>query len=362
MFSSIIIFLLVLSILVIVHELGHFLVAKKNGILVEEFGFGIPPRLWGKKIGETTYSINLLPFGGFVRLHGELDQDNVVNKNRAFIYKSKKVKVAVIIAGVLMNFILAITAFSIVYSFAGITRETGKVKILDVSADSPALNAKLIAGDIIISVDNKPVTTVKEFVNEVENKKGQKVNLLLEDRKVTLIPRVDPPQGQGPLGVAISSSEMYFPPLWQRPFYGIYYGFQEALFWGKNVILGLGKMFIDLFQGNSPKDISGPVGVFAVTSVAAKAGILTLINLIGIISVNLAILNILPFPALDGGRLVFILLEKIIGRKVLPKIESLIHSLGMIILLILIFIITIADIKKLISAGSISNFLESMIK
>ena len=362
MFGSILIFLLVLSILVVVHELGHFLVAKKNGIWVEEFGFGLPPRVFGKKIGETLYSVNLLPFGGFVKLHGELNDNDVVDKSRAFINKSKKVKTAVIIAGVIMNFLLGIVAFAIVYSFSGIPRETGEVKILEISTNSPAQDARLLVGDVSKKVDKEEVKSVSEFVSKVENKKGKKVILELQDRKVTITPRSNPPEGEGPLGVTISSSEIYFPPVWQRPFYGIYYGFKEAVFWGKNVVLGFGNIFKDLFQGRAPKDISGPVGVFAVTSETAKAGILPLINLLGIISINLAILNILPFPALDGGRLLFIFIERIVGRKVIPKVETIIHSIGMIILLALILAITIHDIQGLISAGSISAFLNNMIK
>src|SRR3990167_9505540 len=128
MLGSILIFLLVLSILVLVHESGHFFVAKKNGIWVEEFGFGLPPRVIGKKIGETIYSINLFPFGGFVRLHGENEETGITKPKRAFLGKSKRVSFCVVVAGVVMNFILAVFAFAIVYSFSGIPRETGVVK------------------------------------------------------------------------------------------------------------------------------------------------------------------------------------------------------------------------------------------
>ena len=361
MFWSILIFFLVLSILVIVHEFGHYIVAKKNGILVEEFGFGLPPRIFGKKIGETLWSINLLPFGGFVKLHGEMSEEGVTKKERAFVYKSKKIKIAVIVAGVIMNFLLGIFAFAIVYSFSGIPKNTEVVKILDITTNSPAQLAKLIVGDIV-KVDGEEVKSVSEFVTKVESKKGKKITLDLGDRKVSLVPRINPPQGEGSLGVTISSTEIYFPAVWQRPFYGAYYGFKEALFWGKNVVVGFYTIFTDMFNGQSPKDISGPVGVFAITSEVAKTGILPLINLLGIISVNLAILNILPFPALDGGRLLFIFIEKVIGRKVIPKVEVAIHSIGMIILLGLILAITIKDIRGLISAGSISGFLENMVK
>jgi regulator of sigma E protease len=362
MFWSILTFFLVLSILVLVHEFGHFIVAKKNGIWVEEFGFGLPPRVFGKKIGDTIYSVNLLPFGGFVRLHGEMTDDGVTKPKMAFLGKSLWVKTAVIISGVVMNFLLAIFAFSIVYFFTGIPRETKEVKIISVAPDSPALNAKLIVGDVIKKVDGKEVTNVSGFVAEIEDKKGKKVTLELQDRKVVVTPRVSPPEGQGPLGVSLSTIEIYYPPIIQRPFYGVYYGFKDSIFWSKNVVKGFASIFTDLYNGHAPKDISGPVGVFAVTTEAAKTGILSLINLVGIISVNLAILNIIPFPALDGGRLLFIIIEAIFGKKVAPKIESVIHSIGMFILLALILLITIGDVKRLIEAGSISNFINSFSK
>jgi regulator of sigma E protease len=362
MIWSILVFFLVLSILVIVHELGHFLVAKKNGIWVEEFGFGLPPRIFGKKIGETIYSVNALPFGGFVRLHGEMTDEGVTKPERAFLNKPLWVKTAVICAGVVMNFLLAIIAFGVVYSFVGIPRDTKEIKVIDIATNSPAQTAKILVGDVVKKVDGETVTSVPEFISKIEDKKGKKVKLELQDRTVVITPRANPPAGEGPLGVAITSTETYYAPIWQRPFYGVYYGTKEALYWGKNVVNGFVSIFTDLFHGKAPKDVSGPVGVFAVTSEVAKTGILPLINLLGIISINLAILNIIPFPALDGGRLLFIIIEAIFGKKIAPKVESVIHGVGMIILLLAVLAITYKDISGLIKAGSISGFLEKMSK
>lgn len=363
MLLSILSFIIVLSILVLVHEFGHFFVAKKNGILVEEFGFGLPPRLFGKKIGETIYSLNWLPFGGFVRLHGEQTEDGITNEKRAFLHKSKLVRTLVILAGVFMNFVLAIVCFAIVYSFTGTPRETNNIKVIDISEGSPAITAGLLVGDVIKKADGKDFTKVNDFIKYVDTKRGQKVKIETDNgKKLTLIPRANPPEGQGPLGVVISTTETYYAPIWQRPFYGIYYGFKEAYFWGGNIVNGLWSMVSGLAHGNVPKDVSGPVGIYAVTSEVAKTGILALINFIGILSVNLAILNVLPFPALDGGRLLFIGIEAIFGRKVVPKVEGAIHTIGMIILLGLIILISISDVRRLISAGSISNFLNSMVK
>jgi regulator of sigma E protease len=366
MAGSILVFLLVLSILVLVHELGHFIVARKMGILVEEFGFGLPPRIFGKKIGETLYSINLLPFGGFVKLHGENTEDGVVHPRRAFLSKSKKVRVAVVVAGVIMNFILGVVAFAIVYSFLGIPRETNLVKVVEIAAGSPAQTAGVLVGDTVASVDKKGVNTVDGFVSLIEEKKGKRVTLELvrdsETKSISLTPRESPPENEGPLGVVITTTEIYFPPYWQRPFIGVYYGFKEALIWGGRIVGGFAGIFKDLFAGVAPKDIAGPVGIFAITTQAAKGGILELISFIGILSVNLAILNIIPFPALDGGRLAFIGIETLIGRKVLPKIEAVVHTVGMIILLLLLLAITAHDIQGLIKAGSLSNFVQGVLK
>ncbi len=371
MIGSILVFLLVLSILVIVHEFGHFFMARRAGVLVEEFGFGLPPRLFGKKFGETLFSVNALPFGGFVKLHGEQDETESgmvghLYKSRAFLYKNKRTRIGIIVAGVVMNFLLAIFAFAIVYSFSGIPRDTKTLKVVDVSAGSPAQTAGVVVGDIIAKVGKEEVSTVSEFISKVGEQKGKNVSFEIVRNGATIKsqmkPRETPPAGEGPLGVTITATEIYFPPVWQRPFYGIYYGFKEAVFWGQNIATGLWTLITGLFKGQVPKDVSGPVGIFAVTTEASKSGLLTLINFIGILSVNLAILNILPFPALDGGRLLFILIEGIIGRKVLPKVESTIHSIGMIILLLLIVAITFHDIQRLVAAGGISGFLNSMAK
>lgn len=366
MFVSILIFLLVLSILILVHELGHFIVARKSGVKVEEFGFGIPPRLFGKKIGETIYSLNWLPFGGFVRLHGEQDEGEITNPRRAFLNKSKKVKTLIIVAGVVMNFLLAIVAFAIVYSFSGVPRATGKLKVIDVAPGSPAQVAGIVVGDIITKVGKDVITNSDDFITKTAALKGKRTVFEIQKNtdlaKVTLTPRENPPQGEGPIGVTITSMEIYYPPVWQRPFYGIYYGFKDAVYWGQTIAVGLWGLIAGLFRGQVPQDVSGPVGIFAVTTEAAKSGILTLINFVGILSVNLAILNILPFPALDGGRLLFIGIESVTRRKVSAKIEGTIHNIGMIILLVLLLAITIGDIRRMITFGGIQGFINSMVK
>ena len=365
---GILVFILVLSILVLVHELGHFFVAKRAGILVEEFGFGIPPRIFGKKIGETIYSINLFPFGGFVRLHGENSEDEVKNVKRAFITQSKKVRTAIICAGVSMNFILAIFAFAAVYTFSGIPKDTGEVKIIEVQDAGPAKSSGFKAGDVIVEVGNVKVYTSDEFVSEVNKYLDSEASFLVkredDNQNIALsaIPRKNPPKGEGALGVIVSNVDVYYPPVWQRPFLGIYFGFKEALFWTGIIISGLFSMIKGLAGGIVPKDVAGPVGIYALTSQAASLGIFYLINFVGVLSVNLAILNILPIPALDGGRLLFVFIESVVGKKVVPKVENIVHTVGMALLLLLLLAITFNDIKRLIEAGSIAKFLESVMQ
>jgi len=365
-FGSILIFILVLSVLVIVHEAGHFFMAKRAGLLVEEFGFGIPPRIFGKKIGETIYSLNLFPFGGFVRLNGENSEEGVTDPKRAFITQSKKTRVSIIVAGVLMNFILAIVAFAAVYTVTGVPKDTNDVKVIEVAKGTPAETAGFLVDDVIVKINGKSVADNKGFIEAVKEVSDKEVVFLVkrgsEEKELKATPRSNPPEGEGALGVVISTVSIYFPPIWQRPFVGVFYGFKEAIFWTQMIAVGLFGMIAGLFRGVVPKDVAGPVGIYALTSQAASYGIMSLINFMGVLSVNLAILNILPFPALDGGRLLFIFLEKIIGRKVLPKVESIIHMAGMAILMLLLFAITFSDIKHLIAAGGVAGFLENLVK
>lgn len=366
MLLSILTFIVVLSILVIVHELGHFFAAKKAGILVEEFGFGLPPRVFGKKFGETLYSINLLPFGGFVKLHGENTEDQITNTKRAFLNKSKKVRTTIVLAGVFMNFILGVVAFGVVYSFLGIPRQTENVKVVDVRSGSPAETAGFLVDDVVSKVGGEAVKTNEQFISTVENNKGKQVDVLVkrggEELTLKAEPRVSPPEGEGSLGVVISSTETFFPPIWQRPFYGAYYGTKEAIFWGKLVATGMYDMVAGLFKGEVPKDVAGPVGIYALTTQAATYGIFSLINFLGVLSINLAILNVLPFPALDGGRLLFIFIESVFGKRVVPKVEAAIHTVGIIVLITLILAITASDIRKLIMAGGVAGYLDAVMK
>ncbi len=353
---TLLIFLLILSILVLVHEFGHFIVAKLSGVKVEEFGIGFPPRILSIKYGETVYSINALFFGGFVRLYGE-EQAVQKDSQRAFSSKSKKIRAAIITAGVIMNLLLAIVAFSVVYSIVDIPRPLGYVRVEEIASNSPAEIAGLEPEDAIVSVNGEKVTSYREFIQLIENNKGKEVTVELrgksgEIRVVKVTPRESPPENEGPLGVAITDTEAYSPPVWQRPFWGTVYGLKEAVFWGKQIVGGIGAVFASLItQQKVPEGIAGPVGIFQITGGVAQQGALALLHFLGVLSINLGILNIIPFPALDGGRLLFVGIEALFrgrARAIIPKVERVTNMIGFGLLIALLVAITLQDIRRIL--------------
>lgn len=370
MLLTLIVFVFVLSLLVLAHELGHFLMAKRAGIGVEEFGFGYPPRMIAKKIKGTVYSINWVLFGGFVKLLGEeLEESERVKEQeskKAFWAKSKKTRTSVIVAGVLANFILAIICFSVVYSFAGIPTKTGQVKIIGLVESAPAAQTGFREGDIVLSVNKRIIDSMNQFIEIVNQEKGHEIAVKIEREGEELVfyptPRETPPEREGALGVVISDMEMKKYSLWQMPFYGTIEGFKEAFAWTGLVIGGLGRMVGNLItKGQIPREIAGPLGILQITSAVARSGILTILQFIGVLSVNLAVINILPFPALDGGRLIFIGYELVTRRKPKSQIEHWVNFVGMAFLLFLIILVTINDIVRLIETTSITAKLRSII-
>lgn len=355
---TLLIFLIVLSILIFVHELGHFLAAKWSGVKVEEFGFGFPPRVWGKKVGETLYSVNALPIGGFVKLYGE-DEDVAKDNHRAFFAKSKIRRTLIITAGVLMNFLLAVVIFSGLFFVQGIPQPP-KVQIVEVVQESPAESSGIKAGDIVLSVGGQDVDSIEGFVDKINNNKGEETQITLlrggQEVTVSAVPRQDPPEGEGALGVALAPKVAFVKPPWpQRPFIALASGFNQTVFWVKTTVTAIVDTIAKAIAGQPPKDLAGPVGIYQITAGVSRIGFAALATFVAILSVNLAVLNIIPFPALDGGRLLFIGIEAIFGRRVLPTFERWAHMVGMIILLLLILLITINDINRLISGGF--NFL-----
>jgi regulator of sigma E protease len=213
---DLIIFIVALSVLVLVHEWGHFMAARKTGVKVEEFGLGLPPKIIGKKIKGTIYSLNWLPIGGFCKLYGEDPTDPGENdKKESFYYKKPWQKMIIVLGGVFMNLVLAVAIFSLVYSILGVPKETDKVKVLEVVKNTPADIAGIKENDWISKVNNVEVKTPNQLTDEVAKYKGKKVKLLVDNREVEVEVRETPPAGEGSMGVAISNTEMVKLP-WYR--------------------------------------------------------------------------------------------------------------------------------------------------
>jgi regulator of sigma E protease len=337
--------------LVLVHEFGHYLAAVKTGVLVEEFGLGLPPRIVGKKIGKTVFSLNWLPIGGFCRLYGE--DDDKKEKN-AFNNKNPWQKGIIVLGGVLMNLALAVVIFSVVYSILGVPKETDKVKIIGIGENTPAEIAGLKEGDVVVAVGERPVTKSAELIEEVGKYKGRSVKLRVTSyesnltKEIEVEVRENPPAGEGAMGVAVSNTELVKLP-WYRSYEGIGAGFKEAYYWGRIIFGGVTKVIGGLLTGEVPKDVAGPIGMFqATSSIKQNQGMLAVVHFFGIVSVNLAIVNILPFPALDGGRILFVIYELVTKRRVNQKFEAIVNNAGMAILLGLLLMITVGDVTRLV--------------
>jgi regulator of sigma E protease len=376
MLLTIVIFLLILSVLVLAHEAGHFFVAKLFGIKVEEFGFGLPPRIFGKKFGETLYSINWLPIGGFVKLYGEdeagsgsikLKQKKVKgDKKRAFFAKPVWQRALVVFAGVFMNFVLAVVIISVLFSIVGVQTPGNKVVINQVVKGSPADKAGIKVGDTILSVQKTAVTSSQQLVTYARNHLGEKLNLVVSSpaggearqgrqksvvRDLTVTPRKVYPSDEGPMGIAISQNVVLKKyPWYQAPFVGTW----EALKQTWLIASGLVMLGIQLVtKGMVPQGVAGPIGIAQLTGVVISIGPSAVLSLVSLLSLNLAIINVLPIPALDGGRLLFILIEGIFGKKINQELEARAHMIGMLVLLGLIALITLHDLFRIITGQPI---------
>lgn len=345
------IFILILGVLVLAHEFGHFIVAKKSGLTVEEFGFGFPPRVFSWKAGETIYSVNLLPLGGFVKILGE--NDGEADNPKSFASKSVGIRGLITFAGVTMNFILGAALLTAGF-YIGLPQVLDKeneavaknvqIQIVAISRNSPAEYANLKLGDSI--EDFKEVSIFQDFINK---NKGQKISLKIkrgaENLEIKTIPRVNPPEGEGALGVAIAKTGLVSYPLYKS----VWLGIKSAFIITWDIIKGFFGLIKNLLTvGKIPQEIAGPVGIAVLAGQAAALGFVYLLQLVALISLNLAVLNLIPFPALDGGRLLFLGVEKIKGSRVNPRVENTIHSVGIVLLLLLIALITYRDILKLL--------------
>jgi regulator of sigma E protease len=364
---SIIIFVIILLVLVLVHEFGHFFVAKRFGIRVDEFGFGFPPKLFGKKFGETEYTLNLLPLGGFVRIYGESpDEENMNGPDaaRSFVNKAKWKQALVLFAGIFSNFLLAWFLLSICFisglptsvdsAIAGSQLSNVHVVVISVVPKSPAEKAGLKTGDKIINITSGKnstnyisTETVQSFVVDSVGKeidigytRGQNTQISI----AKVVPVENVTDNKFEIGIAmdtIGTAKLpFFSAIWQ----GLRLDWSIA----KETLSGLYTLIIQGLRGKGSLDsVTGPVGMVGIVGDAYSFGFVYLLSFVALISINLAVINLFPFPALDGGRLFFLLIEKIKGSPINPKVANTVNTVGFCLLILLMIVITYHDVIKL---------------
>ncbi|WP_300408079.1 RIP metalloprotease RseP [Lagierella sp.] len=328
--SSLVVFLVV----IFIHELGHFFMAVKSGIKVNEFSVGMGPKILQKKKNDINYSLRAIPIGGYVSIEGE---DGESSDPRSFANAPAIKRLGVIIAGVIMNFILGLLILIILNTFAS-------YRIVDVVPKSPADLAGIKPGDRIISIMDKSVESSLDITEMIEKSDGNPINLEIENQEgkktISLEPERDS-KGIYRIGITHGKSYNSSDASIKK---GIINGFKDFKFYFSAILKGFGQLITGKL---SMKEVSGPVGVVKAIGNSFKAGLVTFLSFIALLSINLGIFNILPFPALDGGRAVLILFEMITGKKLPSEKEGILNLIGFIILLGLIIVVTFKDIVQL---------------
>ncbi|HYC83383.1 MAG TPA: site-2 protease family protein [Candidatus Paceibacterota bacterium] len=375
---SVIIFLIVLAVLIITHEFGHFIVAKKSGIRVDEFGLGFPPKLFGWKKGETVYSLNALPFGGFVKIHGENpDEESIAgsDSDRSMANKPRLVQAAVLAAGVTFNILLAWLLISVGFMYglptsagqapAGTALENVRLMITSVAPESPAETAGIKAGDIVVAYGEKKgaetvyaesvdIPSIQEYLAAKEGKqvvikylRGQENPRAPASNihETTVVPAPGIVEGRPAVGISMDMVGTLRLPWWKALVSGAEFTAQLII----ATVVGLKDFFMSLFTDGKEalSSVTGPIGLVGLVGDASELGLAYLLSFTAFISINLAVLNMVPFPALDGGRLLFLAIEGIKGSRLNPKIANAFNLVGFALLILLMITITISDIGRL---------------
>lgn len=341
----------ILVVLIVIHELGHYVTAKLTGVKVLEAGIGYPPRIWGFTWRDTIYSINWLPLGGFVRLLGEEDPSDP----NSLAAKPRWVRLLVLFSGSGMNFILPVFLFAIVFM---IPRDVsvGLTQISNVVPGGPAEEAGLQTGDLIFEINGDEVRNVGEVSREIRLNLGETIDFTVKhsDGVIETIPvqsRWTPPKGQGPTGIQIASlyafTEKESFPVWEAVPKGAS-EYRDTLILFRNEV-------VSWFKGGSSPEFAGPVGIAQATGeVVEESGWEALLELAALLSFNLGVVNVLPLPMLDGGRIAFVLLEIVRGgRRIAPEKEAIVHLIGLALIITFAVVITIVDVNRIIGGESL---------
>ena len=371
---TLIIFFVVLGIIVLFHEFGHFITAKKSGMATPEFGFGFPPRIFGvqktksswrfvrgnRELNEedfkhgTVYSINWLPLGGFVKIKGEEGEDESTD---SFLSAKFGNKILVTIAGVLMNIVLAILLLSLGYliglpeAVAGLPKHANiqnkHLEIVQVLKNKPADSAEIKIGDVVLSIGDIKEPSVEQMQNYIDNNRNAEIKIVLKRKNEILEKSVKPiiyeDTGKGGIGVGLSEVAIV-----KYPWYlALWEGVVSTALYLKAILFTFILLIKGLFTGSAgvaAESVSGPVGIAVMTGQVARLGFAYLLQFTALLSLNLAVLNILPLPALDGGRLIFLIIGKITGKQRGLKYEQIAHSLGFLLLIGLVIFVSFKDV------------------
>lgn len=363
---AILIFVIVLALLILVHEFGHFIFAKMFKMRVDEFGVGFPPKIVGKKMGETLYSLNLIPFGGFVKIFGENPEDGV-NDERSFTSKSKWAQGAVLLAGVLFNILFAWGLLTSGFMTGMPVSDFGRysdlltkssLTVVSVVAGSPAEEAGLKPASEILFVESNQKKfqgddiTAEKFQEIILNGQGEDVTILYrnpnesENKLAVITPSFDIVEDKPAIGVSTDRIGVLKLPFFQSLKEGAY--MTGSVF--KSVLVGFFDLIKDAVTGNADiRQVTGPVGIIGFIGDASRLGFAYLLSFTAFISINLAVINLIPFPALDGGRVLFVVIEAVRGKNINPKVANILNFIGFVLLMALMVVVTYNDIARLVS-------------
>lgn len=351
---TLVLFLLTFTLIVAVHEFGHYFTARLLGMKVLEFAIGFGPRLFGWTKGEIDYTVRAIPFGGYVRILGQDDfaiRQEGEGDPRAFTTKPWWAQAVVLVAGVTMNVVLALLVLTIAFT-TGTTAATGDVRVDQIAAVSPAEKAGIQVSDIVRKIDGRTITRSADLVAYVRQRAQNESEVTLEIERngrpiapIKATPRAEPPEGEGPLGIRLE--DVQGPVAVALP-----QAFGQAVQLSGDVVQQIaqlpGQLIAARGSGTGGPQVGGPIQIFVVTGQVAQFGIPTFLKLIGVLSVNLAVLNIVPFPGLDGGRLLFVLIAGIFRRRLSPQLEAAVHAVGFVLLLLLLVVVSISDIRRVV--------------
>jgi len=391
---TVIVFILILGLLVFVHELGHFVVARRNGVAAEEFGFGFPPRIFGvykakngrrvfiwgnreierveeeRRAADTVFSLNWIPLGGFVKIRGEDGEDK--NDPKSFASKPPLTRARILVAGVAMNVLLTMVLLSIGYAVGipqAVEDATGgnfkneKIQIIETIPGSPADRMGIKVGDQIVGTIGangqiEQFSTIEQVQGFIDGNKGNKIDLTIkrgnEALELSGTPRMVYPASEGALGVSLVKTAIVSYPWYEAAWRGV----KATIDLAGMILAAFGNLLWKLVSGQSAgMDVSGPVGIAVLTGEVAKLGFIYILQFTALLSINLAIINILPIPALDGGRVLFILIEKLKGSPVSQRFEQRAHNIGFALLITLMVVVTFRDVARLEVLSKLKNLL-----